>query len=67
MKLSEAFHHFSDVNIALLGLGLFLFVFFGNLIWVQLKSNQEMFKKLETFPLRQDDGVQVGLKGQNNE
>lgn len=54
MKLSEAFRHYTDSNLSLVGLCLFLFVFFGWVFWVSLKANKKKYAHLATYLL--EDG-----------
>lgn len=54
---SEAFAHYTDVNLTLIGLGLFLTVFLGSIIWVSLKVNRERYKKIALTIL--DEGDQL--------
>lgn len=54
---SAAFTHYTDVNLTLIGLGLFLTVFIGSVIWVNLKVNRERYKKIALTVL--DEGEQL--------
>lgn len=53
---AEAFAHYTDIPVTLLGLILFVTVFLGAVIWTGLKENQEKYKKIARHPL--SDGEQ---------
>jgi hypothetical protein len=57
MKLSDAFAAYNDTTLTLIGLGLFVAVFIGSIIWVSLKENKKRYAILAERLLQ--DGEQV--------
>ena len=53
---SLAFANYSDVPLTLIGLGLFMSVFIGSIIWVNLKENKLRYEKIAKNIL--DEGEQ---------
>lgn len=43
---SAAFLNYTDIPITLIGLGLFIAVFVGSIIWVNIKSNSLRYRKI---------------------
>lgn len=54
---AEAFAHYSDVAMTLLGLVLFVAVFTGAVIWTGLKANKKKYEKIARQPLNDGDPV----------
>lgn len=54
---SDAFLHYSDAPLTLIGLGLFLTVFVGSIIWVNLKENRRRYRKIAEQILDEGDRV----------
>ena len=53
---SVAFANYTDITLTLIGLGLFIGVFVGSIIWVNLKENRIKYKQIAQKIL--DDGEQ---------
>lgn len=53
---AEAFAHYTDVPLTLVGLILFVAVFAGAVIWTGLKENRRKYEKIARHPL--EDGEQ---------
>ncbi len=53
---SVAFANYTDVTLTLIGLGLFVSVFIGSIIWVNLKENRLRYEKIAKNIL--DEGEQ---------
>jgi len=41
-----AFANYTDVPLTLIGLGLFIAVFVGSIVWVNLDANRQRYKQL---------------------
>lgn len=52
---SAAFIHYTDIPLSLIGLGLFLTVFIGSIIWVNLKENRRRYRKIAAQILDEGD------------
>jgi cbb3-type cytochrome oxidase subunit 3 len=52
---SAAFANYNDVTLTLIGLGLFLGVFIGSLIWVNLKENRRLYDQISKSILDEGD------------
>ncbi len=48
---AEAFAHYTDVPITLIGLMLFVGVFLGAVIWTGLKENRRKYEQIAQHPL----------------
>lgn len=57
MKLSDAFVSYNDTTLTLIGLGLFISVFIGSIIWVSIKENKKRYLILAETLLK--DGEQL--------
>lgn len=53
---SVAFANYTDVTLTLIGLGLFMSVFIGSIIWVNLKANKLKYEQIAKNIL--DEGEQ---------
>ncbi len=53
---SLAFAHYTDIALTLIGLGLFMIVFIGSIIWVNLKENRRRYEQIAKNIL--DEGEQ---------
>jgi cbb3-type cytochrome oxidase subunit 3 len=53
---SFAFANYTDITLTLIGLGLFVGVFIGSIIWVNLKENRRLYDKIAKNIL--DEGEQ---------
>ena len=53
--MREAFAHYTDAPMTVLGLCLFMAVFVGSIIWTGLKVNKEKYKKIAQQPLNDGD------------
>ncbi|MGZ3744142.1 MAG: cbb3-type cytochrome oxidase subunit 3 [Pseudobdellovibrionaceae bacterium] len=49
----EAFDYFTDTQLTVVGLILFLVFFMGVLCWTSLKANKVIYKNLEQLPLKE--------------
>lgn len=54
---AQAFAHYSDALLTTIGLTLFVAVFVGSVIWVNIKKNRQRYAKMKSELL--DDGVEV--------
>lgn len=52
---SAAFLHYSDVTLTLIGLALFVTVFIGSIIWVNLKENRRRYRQIAAKILDEGD------------
>ena len=61
---SVAFANYTDITLTLIGLGLFIGVFVGSIIWVNLKENRIKYKQIAQKI--HDDGELPGVKKMMN-
>lgn len=54
MKLSSAFHNFSDVNLALTGFGIFGFFFVATVVWVFWIQSERHFQRMSEMPINDE-------------
>lgn len=60
---SEAFVHYQDVPLTLIGLALFMAIFVGSVIWTGLRANRSKYLKMAEAPLHDEDGAVPGGRG----
>lgn len=48
---AQAFAHYTDVPLTLIGLVLFIAVFLGAVIWTGLRTNRRKYQTIERQPL----------------
>lgn len=57
---SAAFANYHDVNMTLIGLGLFMAIFIGSIVWTGLRANRRIYDRLSQVPLHDEDGAADG-------
>lgn len=57
---SAAFTHYDDIYLTVIGLGLFLAVFVGVIVWTGLRANRAKYLRMANAPLLDDEAMIPG-------